>query len=147
VNVTINGEQQIAQGGVFSYYEFSQPRAERISDREWRLLLTSEPPSMPEWTDHLLLSGGNPVDVLAFRAGDIYIITRAGENLNLRREPSRKSESIRKLQVGEYVMIVEGPIQAEGFTWWKLQADLHAQEPIEGWAVENPEWYERAWGQ
>ena len=147
VIVPINGEQQIAQGGVFSYYEFPQPRAERISDREWRLLLTSDPPDMPEWTDHLLLSGGNPVDVLAFRVGDVYLITRAGENLNLRREPSRKSESIRKLQLGEYVMIVEGPIQAEGFTWWKLQADLHAQEPIEGWAVENPEWYERAWGQ
>ncbi|MFC2055332.1 DUF3160 domain-containing protein [Chloroflexota bacterium] len=147
VIVPINGEQQIAQGGVFSYYEFPQPRSERISDREWRLLLTSNPPDMPEWTDHLLLSGGNPIDVQAFRAGDVYLITRAGENLNLRRDPSLKSESIQKLQVGEYVMIVEGPIHAEGFTWWKLKTDLHAKEPIEGWAVENPEWYERAWGQ
>jgi hypothetical protein len=38
---------QIAQGGIFSYYEFLQPMSNRLTDEEWQAM---EPPPLPEWT-------------------------------------------------------------------------------------------------
>ena len=85
--------------------------------------------------------------MLAFRIGDIYILTQAGGNLNLRQEPSRSAPVIRKLVDGEYLEIVGGPVQVDGFTWWKFLVDMNSENPVEGWAVENSAWFERAWGQ
>ena len=42
---------QVAKGGVFSYYEFTWPAEDRLTDEKWRLMLdegTAPPP--PEWT-------------------------------------------------------------------------------------------------
>ena len=147
VIVPIEGQLQIAQGGVFSYYEFPQAREDRLTDRSWRLSLASDPPQLPSWSHNLLLPDGHSRDVLVFRPGDIYILTQAGGNLNLRQEPSRSSPVIRKLQKGEYLEILEGPVQADGFTWWNFRVDMYSENPIEGWAVENSDWYVRAWGQ
>ena len=147
VIVPIKGELQIAQGGVFSYYEFPQAREDRLTDRNWQLLLASDPPQLPSWSHNLLLPDGHPRDVLAFRPGDIYILTRAGGNLNLRQEPSRSAPAIRKLQEGEYLKIIGGPVQVDGFTWWEFLVDINSENPVQGWAVENSDWYERAWGQ
>ncbi|MGM0682080.1 MAG: DUF3160 domain-containing protein [Thermodesulfobacteriota bacterium] len=37
-------------GPVFSYYEFKQPMAERLTDEAWRGILENNPPAKPEWT-------------------------------------------------------------------------------------------------
>jgi hypothetical protein len=145
VIVNLNDELQIAQGGVFSYYEFPRPLSERMSDQIWRQLLTPTNPELPAWTAAYLLPGGVPIDVLAFRRGDTYRITAAGDQLNIRSDTSLSASSVYQLQTGEYVIIVDGPVQAAGFTWWKLA--LAGDESISGWAVQDPEWYERAWGQ
>lgn len=147
VIVPLNGELQIAQGGVFSYYEFLWRPEERLGDEAWRLLLVLEPPEAPSWMNNFILPGGSPIDVLAFRVGDVYRITLDGSGLNLHYDPFLNSGVVRRLVVGEYAMIVEGPLQAEGYTWWKLRLDLQEDDPIEGWAVGDPFWYERAWGQ
>jgi hypothetical protein len=39
VVVPLEGKWQVSQGGVFSYYEFSQPRDQRLTDDEWRTKL------------------------------------------------------------------------------------------------------------
>jgi len=44
------------------------------------------------------------------------------------------------------VEIIDGPVQSQGFTWWMLRTDLSGEDHTEGWAVQNPAWYERAWG-
>jgi hypothetical protein len=147
VIVPVGDELQIAQGGVFSYYEFPRRPDERLGDETWRSLLVLEPPEAPSWVSNFILPEGSPIDVLAFRVGDVYRITLAGARLNLRYEPSLNSGVVRRLQAGEYAMIVDGPVSAEGFTWWKLRLDLLEDDPVEGWAVEDPSWYERAWGQ
>ena len=36
VVVPLEGGLEVAQGGVFSYYEFIQPRDQRLTDDEWR---------------------------------------------------------------------------------------------------------------
>jgi hypothetical protein len=47
----IDGKLRIARGGVYSYYEFSWPMSDRLTDKKWREMLTSEtPPELPSWT-------------------------------------------------------------------------------------------------
>ena len=45
------GGLHIAKGGVFSYYEFPWPMADRLTDEKWReMLAAGEAPERPEWT-------------------------------------------------------------------------------------------------
>lgn len=52
VLVNVGGSIRIAQGCVFSFYEFSQPINERLTDEEWRVML-----GIQQKTD----SDGNPI--------------------------------------------------------------------------------------
>ena len=47
--VPLEGKLQVAQGGVFSYYEFIQPRSDRLTDEAWRARLAANPPPAPDW--------------------------------------------------------------------------------------------------
>jgi Tol biopolymer transport system component len=73
-----------------------------------------------------------------FAPGETYTITDAGSDLSLRGEPTLEGEVLRKLQPGDRVTIVEGPVEADGYTWWQMQAE----DGVTGWAVNIPEWYE-----
>ena len=80
---------------------------------------------------------------LAFRVGDVYLITESGDELNVRAKPSLQSDVQRVLQVGEYVTILDGPVTADGYTWWQLGLGF-SEDPL-GWAVEDQEWYDRSY--
>lgn len=146
VVVPINGELQIAQGGVFSYYEFTQLRTERLTDDEWRERLETGEPQRPEWTNRFFLPGGETNPVTAFRVNDVYIITKAGGNppLNVRELPSKSGAVIHHLNTGDFITITEGPVQADGITWWKIHDEFTGKT---GWVAEDQAWYERAYGQ
>jgi hypothetical protein len=146
VVIPVAGRLQIAQGGVFSYFEFSQPRSARLTNEEWRQRLASSPPARPAWTDSYTVPGGEARQVLAFRVGDIYIITEEGGSppLNVRSEPSPTASVKGSLAVGAYIRIVDGPVQSGGKTWWKIAEEFGNAA---GWVAENPAWYERAHGQ
>ncbi|HOZ36894.1 MAG TPA: DUF3160 domain-containing protein [bacterium] len=50
--VPIDGQLRIAKGGVYSYYEFSWPLNDRLTDKKWREMLNSEQaPALPSWTN------------------------------------------------------------------------------------------------
>jgi hypothetical protein len=147
VIVPLEGKLQIAQGGIYSYYEFRQPRSARLTDEAWRQRLQSNPPALPAWTENFLLPGGKPADVLAFRVGDVYSITEAGKDLNLRQSPTTSAKVLRKLDQYEYVEIIGGPQSANGYTWWQVQVGIFGGEEETGWMVEEQTWYERAYGQ
>ncbi len=52
VAVPIDGKLRIAKGGVYSYYEFTWPMSDRLTDSKWREMLSSgQAPELPEWTD------------------------------------------------------------------------------------------------
>jgi hypothetical protein len=147
VVVPLEGKRQVAQGGVFSYYEFTQPRDQRLTDEEWRAKLAgAEAPSLPAWASNFVLQGGNSTSWLAFRVGDIYLITEAGDKLNVRDTPSISGKVLMQLKPGDYIEITDGPVQANGHTWWKIGVfgmgiDLESN----GWAVENQDWYVRSY--
>lgn len=145
VLVPLEGQMEISQGGVFSYYEFPQPRDQRLTDEEWRDILSIESIKLPEWVSHFVLPGGHPTEYLFFRVGDVYSITDAGKNLNVREQPSINSTILLQLDQDSYVEIVDGPLSADGYIWWKIKYfDHNTGNDITGWAVEDQQWYARS---
>lgn len=55
---------QVAKGGVFSYYEFSWPASDRLTDEAWREMLeTGEEPPRPAWIESFYASDGEYSDL------------------------------------------------------------------------------------
>jgi hypothetical protein len=51
-----DGEWRYCTGPVFSYYEFKQPMADRLTDEAWRAMLEEgKAPDRPAWTEEYLL--------------------------------------------------------------------------------------------
>ncbi len=145
VVVPLEGGWKVAQGGVFSYYEFVRPRGSRLDDDSWRERIAQGEAALPPWAANFVLPGGQPVAAVAFRVGDVYYITEAGDRLNLRSQPSLNGEVLMQLNAGDYLQIVDGPVQADGYTWWKVQPfTWGAEEAPAGWVVEDREWYARS---
>ncbi len=46
--VPVEGQTMLAQGGVFSYYEFTQPMSDRLTDEAWQVMRPR--PDRPVWT-------------------------------------------------------------------------------------------------
>ncbi len=50
---------QVTKGGVFSYYEFSWPANDRLTDEKWRGILDQgQAPPLPEWTGSFMVAEG-----------------------------------------------------------------------------------------
>ena len=50
------GRFQVAAGGVYSYYEFTNPPGERLTDGAWRMLLDAgKAPERPAWEEAFLV--------------------------------------------------------------------------------------------
>ena len=75
-----------------------------------------------------------------FNLGYLYSITTEGDNLNFRTQPSANGDILRRLHTGEWFAVVDGPILAEDYVWWKVKME----DDTEGWIVEMPGWYEFA---
>ncbi len=51
VVVPVDGKLRITKGGVYSYYEFSWPAADRLTNEKWKEMLESDSmPDQPAWT-------------------------------------------------------------------------------------------------
>lgn len=139
--VPIDGKLYVAQGGVYSYYEFQQPRSNRLTDDQWRARLASpDAPPLPVWTAHYLRPGGQVITPLVFKVGGVYQLTKEGLNLNVRETPSATGKVLATLKDGYgYLTIEDGPVDADGHRWWKVKADC--MEQAEGWVQENPDWF------
>ena len=144
VVVPLEGKWQIAQGGVFSYYEFIQPRSQRLTDDEWRDKLADGDVELPVWAAEFMLPGGEPIEWLYFRIGDVYYISDEGDKLNMRDDPSLDGAVLQQLTTGNYIQILDGPVAADGDTWWNIQC-LGCGDDTPGWVVENQEWFLRSY--
>jgi len=74
-----------------------------------------------------------------FQKGDKYVVTENGELLNLRKDPSASGEILEKLKAGRILYIEDGPVQADGYTWWYVFT--WNGDEVYGWVAENPDWY------
>jgi WD40 repeat protein len=75
---------------------------------------------------------------LPFHVEDTFAITEAGANLNLRQSPDLSAKVLKILQAGEQVQVLEGPVDAEGYRWWRARVISDGEE---GWLVEFPVWF------
>lgn len=50
VIVDVEGSLRIAEGTVYSFYEFAQPLEKRLTDKEWRIMLGMDYPENPDGT-------------------------------------------------------------------------------------------------
>lgn len=107
----------------------------------------------PDFALSLLpVSGGEPV-VLAkdagyiigwftvptpFQVGEAWVITPAADKLDLRTAPSWSGRAVQRLEPGDGITILEGPVEAEGSRWWQVRSN----KGMEGWVVDIPEWFE-----
>jgi len=48
------GKQYLAVGACYSYYEFTKPMSQRMTDEEWQAL--RDKPPMPVWTKSFIVS-------------------------------------------------------------------------------------------
>jgi hypothetical protein len=53
VIVEVEGQQVVALGGLFSYYEFKQPMSDRLTDEAWQEM--SPLPDRPAWTESFIV--------------------------------------------------------------------------------------------
>jgi hypothetical protein len=156
VAVPLEGKLQIAQGGVFTYYEFTQPSSNRLTDQAWQEMLDNNRAADPKWVSNYIIPGGTTHEETAFRIGDVYIYHSSGDTnedmpplLNLREEPSSSSKILDENMGWDYVIIYEGPVINDEGTWWKVTNDWKYNEEISGggWVLEDQDLFERAYGQ
>ncbi|MHA1770599.1 MAG: DUF3160 domain-containing protein [Candidatus Thorarchaeota archaeon] len=57
VVTSVNGQILITRGGTFSYYEFTHPAGDRLTDEAWQeMLATQNVPPMPSWTESFVVN-------------------------------------------------------------------------------------------
>jgi hypothetical protein len=60
------------------------------------------------------------------------VMNLGGNPLRLRAGPSTKEQVVGRLPEGTLVQILEGPVEADGYAWWKVQTPK-----LSGWAAER----------
>jgi len=65
--------------------------------------------------------------------GSLVIINTGGANLRCRSGPGGKNAVITKFPDGATVQVIDGPIEADDYTWWKVKFD----RGVTGWCVED----------
>ncbi len=78
----------------------------------------------------------------ALQAGKSFTITESGDGLNLRQSPALSAEVIKKLKEGEEIQVLEGPVEAEEYLWWRIRLVGSGDE---GWVAEIPGWFSGEW--
>lgn len=73
-----------------------------------------------------------------FQLGIAFKVTEAGNLLNLRGWHTIWSEPVMKLKAGTDIMILEGPVEADDYIWWRVRVLPNGPE---GWLVEKREWF------
>ncbi|HEU4325244.1 MAG TPA: SH3 domain-containing protein [Roseiflexaceae bacterium] len=102
------------------------------------------PPATP--ADLLLLETAVPASTLFFptdtpptpappvlqAGGRAVVANLQGQILNARTEPRLNARVQARLANGDAVQVLEGPVQADGFTWWRIESPKGS-----GWSAER----------
>ncbi len=96
---------------------------------------TSTPTLPPTLTPIVLPTPTAQVDDGIQSGGHVRISGTEGEGLRLRVDPSLESDIIYLGLEGEIFLVREGPVDADGYIWWELEAPLNASR--QGWAVSH----------
>jgi hypothetical protein len=97
------------------------------------LTLTPTPTltSMPSRTSTPTLTPTQPIDHLALGYA-VWVNVVRNDHLNLRYDPVVGNNIIEQMDDGTVVILLEGPVQAGSYVWWRVRAP----SGNEGWVVE-----------
>lgn len=74
-----------------------------------------------------------PTPELTLRVGGTAVVnTSGGDSLNMRSDSGVEYQIRKKLDRGTEVTLLDGPVNADGFNWWKVREP----EGLEGWVVD-----------
>ncbi|RME86106.1 MAG: SH3 domain-containing protein, partial [Caldilineae bacterium] len=65
-----------------------------------------------------------------FSSGDRAVVTTPGATLKVRRSPGLSGTVIIGLFPGTEVLILSGPVELDGYTWWMVET-----EEVRGWVA------------
>jgi hypothetical protein len=60
------------------------------------------------------------------------VVNTEGTVLRGRKQPSLKATATAAFKSGERVQILEGPVDADGFTWWRIEGESGT-----GWSAQQ----------
>jgi hypothetical protein len=83
----------------------------------------TEPPDVGE--------GEPPTSTEIATGVSVVVKGTKGAGLNIREEPSRQARIVVSAKEGAVLTVLEGPTEAGGYVWWKLQT----QDGKEGWGA------------
>jgi hypothetical protein len=88
----------------------------------------------PQPSDTVITPTPLPTPPPLFYVGQtVTVQTLDGEILNLRADPTRESDILIYVEDDTRIELLEGPVIAEGFHWWRVRLP----DGLEGWVVEN----------
>ena len=76
------------------------------------------------------------------QTGQEFTITESGDALKLRTQPGLAAEVVLKLTQGTQILVIEGPVEADGYLWWHVRENV---SQAEGWVAEIPGWFAGEW--
>ena len=98
--------------------------------------LLAQAPELPERLIVVAAPAETPTVAAKFEPGERV---RVMENLNVRQGPSIAQPEVEDpdypgyMPTGSLGNVIEGPVQADGYTWWKVEFD----RGVTGWCVED----------
>jgi hypothetical protein len=135
VVVPIDGRFYAAQGGVYSYYEFVQPRDDRLTDEAWRERLDGpNAPQLPSWAQEFVFEGGEPAEAAGYYIGAAYQVAPEGIGVELHEQPGADAPTTIELKENDLVQIVDGPVIKDGSVWWQFENCFSGER---GWAPQE----------
>jgi hypothetical protein len=88
-------------------------------------------------TNTVVLPVGTPVGTATpagIGPGAMVVVTgTGGDTLRVREQPTTYAKIVGTAREGTVLIVLEGPRDADGYTWWKLRTP----DGIEGWAAAN----------
>jgi len=112
---------------------FTKPPADPQGTRPTAVVWTTTPTPVPTValtpTPQPLPPGGIGV------GARVRILGTGVAGLSIRAEPSTAGDRIHVAEDGGILLIVGGPQEADGYTWWLVRDEADADR--EGWAVED----------
>jgi hypothetical protein len=101
-----------------------------------QILMGQNPPSSLDLQGPTLPAVQFTATPVTLEIGKLVIVAGVdGDELNVRDNPGVQGTNIvNRVAEGTILTIVDGPRQADGFTWWQIQS---VDQTIKGWAVSN----------
>jgi hypothetical protein len=75
------------------------------------------------------------VDVIT--VGGFVTVDGTGDGLLVRSSPARSGNRVSKIADGTRARVVDGPREADGFTWWKIDQFDKGNPDLTGWSVQD----------